>query len=353
MDPLKASSSTGTTERPAPEAVPSSLVSGSTNTAQQASLPPEIPSFYIPVRGSSAPGNKLLYLPKILGAAKINFSDPKVKVEFTESKVYFTPVTDNAIPVVWDNSAEIDVPATDLEKSPQINALFGELASTATQSKNYSIWTRDFNNWLYGTLKVDMLRSPNLKEVSKPGESEGEFRVRLQQLAREQRDMQVEQLRKKYGPRNAALQERLRKAQQAVDKQAEQAKQAKFQTAISIGSTLLGAFTGRKVGSSTISRASTAMRGFSRSIDESKDVARAGDTVTSIQKQLADLQVEFDNEMTTLEARSDPSTEALENISIKPDKSDILVQLVSLVWVPYWQDPLGSTTPAWLSIPGL
>ncbi len=347
MDPLKASGSTGTAESPALEAVPASPVPVSTNATQPASLPPDITSFYIPVRGSAAPGNKLLYLPKIFGAAKTNFSDPKIKIEFTESKAYITPVTDNAIPVVWENASESNVPATDLEKSPQGNASFGELASPASQSKNYPTWTRDFNNWLYGTQKVELLQSPSLKEVSQPGEGEREFRVRLQQLAREQRDMLVEQLRKKYTPKTASLQERLRKAQQAVDKQAEQAKQAKFQTAISIGSTLLGAFTGRKVGSSTISRASTAMRGFSRSIDESKDVARAGDTVASIQKQLADLQVEFDNETAALEAKIDPSTEALETIVVKPNKSDIMVQLVSLVWVPYWQDVQGNTAPAW------
>jgi hypothetical protein len=347
MDPLKASGPTGTTESPVTKALPASPVAVSANTSQQTSLPPDIRSFYIPVRGSAAPGNKLSYLPKLLGAAKINFSDPKFDIDFTESKVFITPMTDNAIPVVWDDSSEIEVPATDLEKSPQVNAIFGELASTASQSKNYPIWTRDFNNWLYGTRKVDLFRSPGLKEVSQPGESEREFRVRIQQIAREQRDLLVEQLRKKYAPRNAVLQERLRKAQQAADKQAEQAKQAKFQTAISVGSTLLGAFTGRKVSSSTISRASTAMRGFSRAIDESKDVARAGDTVASIQKQLADLQVEFDNETAALEARIDPSTESLETISIKPDKSDILVQLVSLVWVPYWQDSQGSYIPAW------
>jgi hypothetical protein len=69
--------------------------------------------------------------------------------------------------------------------------------------------------------------------------------------------------------------------------------------------------------------------------------------VASIQKLLADLQVDFNNEMAALEARIDPGTETLEPISIKPGKSDILVQLVSLVWAPYWQDPQASTTPAW------
>jgi len=347
MDPLKAAGSTVTAESPIQKGTPSIPVPVSTNSGQQVSLPPDVPCFYIPVRGSAGPGSKLLYQPKILGAAKINFSDPKEKIESAISKAFISPVTDDAIPVVWDNSVEINVPATDLEKSPQINALFGELASSASQGKYYAIWARDFNSWLYGTQKMELLQSPSLKEVSQPGEGEREFRVRLQQLAREQRDMLVEQLRKNYAPRNAVLQERLRKAQQAVDKQSEQAKQAKFQTAISIGSTLLGAFTGRKVSSSTISRASTAMRGFSRAIDESKDVARAGDTVESIQKQLTDLQVEFENETTAMETKIDPSTESFETISIKPDKSDILVQLVSLVWVPYWQDSQGNATPAW------
>jgi len=155
----------------------------------------------------------------------------------TEAKVFITPVTDHAIPVVWEDAEEINVPATDLEKSPQGDALFGELASAAAQGRNYPIWSRDFNNWLYGSRKVDLYQSPSLKVVSRPGESERDFRVRLQQLAREQRDLLVEGLRRKYAPRNASLQERLRRAQQAVEKQAEQAKQAKFQTAISVGST--------------------------------------------------------------------------------------------------------------------
>ncbi len=108
-------------------------------------------------------------MPKVLGAAKINFSDQKTKVDVSEAKVFFTDLTDNAIPVTWDMCDEIDVPATDLEKSPQSNALFGELPPAASQSKNYAGWNRDFGNWLYGTEKVELFVSPSLKETSKPG----------------------------------------------------------------------------------------------------------------------------------------------------------------------------------------
>lgn len=40
-------------------------------------------------------------------------------------------------------------------------------------------------------------------------------------------------------------------------------------------------------------------------------------------------------------------TEVLETISIKPTKTDILVQLGSLAWAPYWKDETGNLTPAW------
>jgi hypothetical protein len=268
-------------------------------------------------------------------------------VEKTESKVFVTPVTDNAIPVTWEEADEINVPATDLEKNPQDNAAFGELPAAASQSKNYALWNREFTNWLYGTQKVELYSSPSMKVVSQPGESEGEFRIRLQQSSREQRDGMVDKLRDKYTSKFTVLQERLRKAEQAKDKQAEQAKAAKMQTAISFGSTLLTAFTGRKVSRSTIGRASTAFKGVTRSIDEGKDVARAGETVAAIQQQLAGLQGEFDAEVNALQARIDPSTETLSTLVVKPRKTDIMVQLVALAWLPYWQDAQGIITPAW------
>ncbi len=268
MDPLKASGGVGMGTGSRSTASSSMVAASSAWSGKPAALPPDISSFYLPVRGNASPGSKLLYKPMVLGAAKIGFSDQKAKVDLMESKVYITPITDNAIPVTWDTAQEISVPATDLEKSAQMNASYAELPSAASQGKNYPLWNRDFSNWLYGSLKLELFSIPSLKEVSRPGETETEFRIRLQQIAREQRDDLVEALRKKYTSKIAVLQERLRRAQQMVDKQAEQAKQAKFQTAISVGSTLLGAFTGRKVSRTTIGRASTAMRGFSRAIDE-------------------------------------------------------------------------------------
>ena len=119
--------------------------------------------------------------------------------------------------------------------------------------------------------------------MSGAGESEGEFRGRLQLKAREQRDALSEELRTRYAPRLASLEERIRKAQLAIEREQEQAKGQKLQTAISFGATILSAFTGRKLTSlSTLGRATTAARGVGRTLDQSGEVERAKDNLESL-----------------------------------------------------------------------
>ena len=308
-------------------------------------LPPEIPQYYIPVRGRKPEGCTLVYQPRVLGAARVAFDHSKSRVSTVQPHQYLARVTDSAIPVEWDSAEELPTDISDLERRPEPNAHFAPLPSAAGKAKNYAAWTREFSTWLYGAQALDLLYSPGTKMYSKAGEDERDFRVRLSQSAREQRDDAVDVLRKKYAPKINTLKERLRKAQAVVEREKEQARQAGLQTAISIGATILGAFTGRK--SSAVGKATTAARGMGRSMGQRQDVDRAEESVAALQKQLEELNAEFEAETAELAARIDPSTEVLETINVKPKKADITVQLLALAWAPYWQDQSGSTEPGY------
>ena len=146
----------------------------------------------------------------------------------------------------------------------------------------------------------------------------------------------------------AALEDRIRRAEQAVAREEEQAKQQKFQTAISLGATVLSAFLGRKaVSGSSITKATSTIRGMSRSMKESQDIDRAGENVEALKQQLADLEKEFTKETETLAAQLHTQSETLETITIRPKKSNITVDLLGLGWVPHWQDTQGHSTPGW------
>jgi len=212
---------------------------------------------------------------------------------------------------------------------------------------SYRSWSSDFAAGAFRTQTGEVLKSPSLKESSAPGETEGECRARLHLAAREKRDALTEALRKKYATKIATLEQQILRAQHAVEREAEQAKGRQMQTAISFGATLMGAFMGRKVGRSNLGRATTAMRDVGRTFDEAGDVRRAQEALATRRQQLADLEAQFQEEVDALEVQLAPLTEELERVVVRPRKSDINVDLVAVLWMPYRQEPSGVTSKAW------
>ena len=316
--------------------------------ASRPMLPPDVPQHFIPVRGSQPSGSALIYQPMLLGSSQVRVSDSKAGVDVTQDVTLLAPISDGAVAVDWDRALEAGLALADLESTPTDGAQFGSVPSTASKAKNYEAWSKDFSGWLFRTQKVDLLKSPSTKEVSKPDESERDFRVRLQQSGREARDKQSDGLRQKYAPKIAALQDRIRRAGQMVERQQAESRSSQMQAAISVGASILGAFLGRKTISATnIGRATTAIRGAGRAIKESKDVGQAEENVSALQQQLADLEAQFKQETDVLAAATDPLNEKLDTVSLKPTKANIAVKLVALAWTPHWRDSGGATTPAW------
>jgi hypothetical protein len=164
---------------------------------------------------------------------------------------------------------------------------------------------------------------------------------------RERRDAEVEKLRVKFAPRLAMLQERVRKAQERVDREKAQVGQQSMQAAISLGATVLGAFLGRKlVSTSNIGRATTTMRGASRISKEKEDVTRAAEGVEVLQQQLAELQSTFDQETARIQGETDAAQAPVDQVQLAPRKGDITVNTVALLWIPYRSNPDGTIEAA-------
>ncbi|HEU4435510.1 MAG TPA: hypothetical protein VFR51_19140, partial [Pyrinomonadaceae bacterium] len=335
MDPVKAGTPQPAATAPTATSLPQS---------DKPVLPSEIPQYYIPVRSSAAVNARLAYHPMLLGAAEIHYTDST-----TVELMLLAEISDGPIALDWNTATPISVPIEDLEAQPEEKAEFGEVPPIATKQKSYAAWNKDFATWIYRNHRLELFESANLELASNPGETERDFRVRMQQIARERRDDAVEKLRRKYAPKFEQLEDRKRRAEQMVQRQAEEAQGQKYQTAISFGATLLGSLLGRKRASiGTLGRATTAARGVSRSMKEAEDVDRAQDNVAAVAQKLADLEAEFKAEAADIERSFDPLTEELGKVSLKPKKINIDVKLVALAWAPYWHDTQGQVKPAWI-----
>jgi hypothetical protein len=306
-------------------------------------LGPKIKQYYVPVRSSRKEGESLFYQPAVIGAGTIHFLDAKSGLNLIREVFYLAEVTADPVAVNWDTSAEIGIKLNDLEPTPRDPAQFGDLPAIAMQAESYNFWSKDFAAWLYRTQKVNLWQSPALNEISRMNESERDFRIRLLQKSREQSDIEVEKLRKKYSSKFMALEEQIRRAQADVEREKDQARQQQMNTAISFGTTLLGSFLGRK----KVSSARSTARGVNRSMKESRDIDRAQDTVQALQQKLSQLDADFQADTRAMTARYYPQTEQLETVSVPATKANISVQLLALGWLPLWQNQTGQLKPAW------
>lgn len=350
MDPVRPSQPAAPAATP-PAGAPAAPTGKERATAPASArpvLPPEVPQFFLPPRAAQPEGGSLHYEPMLLGIGKVYYASAKVGVAAQKEVCLITEFSGAASRVDWDEAQEAQIREGDLEKVPHDpDSSYGELPPEGSSPKSYAAWGNAFRDWIYRNRKLELLKSPSLGIVSEPGEPERDFRIRLTQGAREKRDLQIERLRKKYAPRIAALQDRIRRAEQAVEREKAQATQQKLSTAISFGATLLSALTGRKaVSQSTLGRAATTARGASRTMKEAQDVARAAESVEALARQLGELQALLDQETAEVKASADPMAEELEPCEVRPKKADISVSLVSLAWFPHWRDEKGGIAPA-------
>ena len=302
-------------------------------SAARPMLPPEISQSFAPVRGA---GEGIVYRPALLGLAEAHFADAKSGVSSTERIARIAGIGES---VDWSAGDDVAFDPADLEKEPESGAGFAALPGEGGRPASYAVWRKDLAAWIYRERALTVWRSPSSGEVSKAEESEADFRARLAQGARERRDAAADALRQKYAPRLAALQERLRRSQQTVAREKQEATQAGIQTAISVGATVLGALFGRRtISATTIGKATTAARGAGRTMKQAGDVGRAEESAGAVEQQIRDLDAELQRELDASALATDPAAEKLETVTLRPKKTDVTVRSVGLVWLPYRGD---------------
>ncbi len=314
---------------PAPAAAAASTVPVSTPPI----LPPEVPVFYAPAEAGTTP---VRYRPRLLGSARLHFVNASTKVDAWDRRVLRVAVED-AVGATspWEAADDLGGEEPRLVERAAPAAAFEELPADAMQPRSYADWGKALADHVYRTSTLTIWKCSDPKAVSEPGEDEGRFRVRVAQIAREARDVDVEKLRKRYAPRLAQIQDRIRRAEERVEREASQYSAQRTQTAISVGAGILGALFGRKIASvGNVGRATTAMRGIGRAAKEREDIGRAQQEVEAQHKALADLESEFQAEIASLRGPVDPTSIALDTVEIRPRKSDIAVERVALVWEP-------------------
>jgi Sec-independent protein translocase protein TatA len=182
---------------------------------------------------------------------------------------------------------------------------------------------------------LELFYSFSLEESSKPDETEREFRIRIQHLAHEKRDLEMEEMKIKYESKIRKLEERKRNAEQTLEQKSSLAKQRKIEAAVSTGVAIFGALFGTKTLTKTsVSKVGTAMRSANKAMQSGTSIEQAEEDIKAVENQILLVQQELERELETLAQKYNIMEEELQKITISPTYSNIIVHLVGLAWKP-------------------
>jgi hypothetical protein len=287
---------------------------------------------FLAPRGPVDPEADIFYRPAILGRARVRYARPSPRIEVDREVICMAPAGEALGESAWE-SAETFADPPAVEPAPRTGS-FAPLPAALSGPRGYASLAASLKSHLGRTSKLTAWRAPAVDAVSRPGESEGEFRARIAHRVKEWRDEQLEEVRAKHATKLAAIADRIERARQKVEKEKAEAKNQSLQTYVSIGTAVVGALFGRKkISATTIGRAATSMRSASRATRQQADVAHAEESLQALEEKRLLLEEEIEQELERIRLEAAPERIALEAIDIPARKTDIAVEDVVLAWM--------------------
>ncbi|MEM7310433.1 MAG: DUF87 domain-containing protein [Planctomycetota bacterium] len=331
-----------------PPKVRRSVDPGHAPVAPQADVPakPVVPSgieeLYLEPSGGS---DGLLYKPALYGKCKLHYARVSFRVDEWYTVHAVLPLDPDLDDVEWEQADLLeDVRAPRFDREPEDGALHAELPAEAQRKRVYATWRKELKSWLYAERPMLIRQCKALKLTSRPEESEGDFRIRVTEAARERRDEELDKLRKRFGKKIKTVEERIRKADEKVEREEDQLSEKRRDSWLSMGGKLLGAIFGRKLfSSSSARRASSSASKISK---EKGDVKRAKADLKARRHDLEELERELEQAVEELEDKWHPRELELIETELSPRKSDIDVDGLHVAWLPWRLEADGSRTPA-------
>lgn len=338
----------GSQESSATDASPESVTldTATLNRPEAVMLPTGITPRYLPRKRPPAAGRRLVYRPALVGVGRLHFTRSTYDVDHWIQRSFLVSLVEPIAKDPWTEAKALDDPALDDQPASGEPGEYAALPVEVSNARSFDLWKKQLLSFLYREQTMAVYKCRNPKQHSQAGQTEGEFRVQLRQALAEERDRQKEKLRQKFQAKYQSLDDRIQRAREKIAREKDQYSQKKWDSILSVGSTLLGAFMGRKTLSVTnMRRASSSMKSMNRAASEHSDIENAQQALAALQEQRQELESEFEEAVDQLDDSLQAATIPLEKVDIKPRKSDLAVISLDLVWLPYEVDSVGIAQP--------
>jgi chaperonin cofactor prefoldin len=226
-----------------------------------------------------------------------------------------------------------------VETSPAAGARFGSIDSPLNDSKSMTALQKDFVDWIFRNAEVTARANLALKVFAGPDISQAEFMKTCADTARDARDAEISK-------KTSAIEKKIKTAQDKLSREERELMQDQSDlqnrniesgaNLLELGAGVLGF--GRKKSVSTQFTKHRLAQNAKAEVEESIDA------IDQYKKDLNALLRERDNMTTEINSRWGSVVNEISEVSIKPKKTDIYINLFGVAWKPFYIVQAGDET---------
>jgi len=269
--------------------------------------------------------------PYLVLTCQVQFVNSSKAIDQEEQHAYKLYLDEQMAELDYEEREELDVDS--ISNKERVGSSFYGVPTFIQNEKELKSIQKSFSDYMYRNRKLTLYKNKQLKLISKQNESLPDFKIRMQDRLNELIDESVEKLQVKYKKLDDALDKKLSKLHDKLEKEELQASSTTTNTLLSIGSSLLGAFFGKSMVSKTnIAKVATSARAASRAIKERKDIKYVEEDIEEISEQIKELEANLALEIEKITSDHVLENYEIEELYIKPRRSDIFNVKVELLW---------------------
>ena len=260
----------------------------------------------------------------------VHFSDTSKNIDQTNELNYRFYLQKEASNVNFEELEEFK--ENSFETNERVNSNYYETPIFIQNEKELKQIQKDFTDFIYRNSKLSLFKNEDLKIISKQNESLTDFKIRIQDRLNEKIDEQIESLQLKFSKTNDSIDDKLNKLFDKLEKEQLQASATTTDAIISIGTSLLGAFFGKSTTASTLGKVASSAKGATKILKEKSDVKYVESEIQQLQIEKEELQKTLENEISKINEENKISNFQIEEIFIKPKRTDIFNVKLELLW---------------------
>lgn len=287
----------------------------------------------------------LAYEPNLMAIGKVRFYDQKRNVDRAITKSLLATTPDDFGRINWDQTLPVKGWESSLLNEPDhpdnINVNYLPIPDSSNSKKELTKLEKEFSDWLYNNESYTILEHDKFDIYQSEDESAEAFRMRLLQLIREERDEDLDELQDKYKAKFERINDKIQDEEQDLEEAQADVRGRRTEEIVGMAETIFSVFVRRRSRSMSSTLTKRRMRQkANQKVEESKE------DLDELFDDYQDLEAELKSKMESISLKWDDVAHDIAEKDIKPRRTDVKVEPIMLVWIPYWVGENGNRVSA-------